>query len=81
MAPIKKLTILQLELCRAHLSQLLHLVRLVLEIPLTQLYAWTDSTVVLNCMAHRKPKVLQDMWVSNIVELIGPERWCQVKDV
>ena len=48
-APIKKLTISRLELCRAHLlSQLLHHVKEVYQFPLKDIYVWTDSTIVLS---------------------------------
>ena len=47
-APIKKLTIPHLELCGAHLlAQLLYHVE-VLELPIAQVFAWTDSTIVLS---------------------------------
>lgn len=48
-APIKRLTIPHLELCGAYLlAQLLRHVKEVFHIPSTKVYAWTDSTIVLN---------------------------------
>ena len=48
MAPIKKLTILHLELCGAHLlSQMLAHVQEVLNVPKDEVHAGTDGTVVL----------------------------------
>ena len=48
-APIKRLTIPRLELCGAYiLSNLLEHIRLTLNIPIEDIYAWTDSTIVLN---------------------------------
>lgn len=47
-APIKKVTLPQLELCRAHLlSQLMKHLQETLAIPTCNLYAFTDSTIVL----------------------------------
>lgn len=80
-APIKKLTIPGLELCGAVLlAQLFYNVRQVFELPITQLYAWTDSTIVLSWL-NRDPKRFKTYVcnrVSNIVELIGPDRWRHV---
>ena len=83
-APIKRLTIPRLELCGAQLlAQLLHHVRLVLDIPLNRSYAWTDSTIVLRWLvgSPKRFKTYVGNRVSNIVELLGPEHWRHVSGV
>ena len=80
-APIKRLTIPCLELCGAYLlAQLLHHVQQVFNMPLSCIYAWTDSTVVLSWLVGnpRRFKTFVGNRVSHIVDLISPGRWRHV---
>ena len=77
-APIKRLTIPQLQLCGAHLlAQLLYHVQQVFDLPLNTVYAWTDSIIVLNWLIGnpRRFKTYVGNRVFCIVELIAPDRW------
>ena len=81
-APIKKLTIPRLELCGAYLlAQLLFHIQNVFNMPLSFVYAWTDSTIVLNWLVGnpRRFKTYVANRVSSIVELVAPERWNHVE--
>ena len=80
-APIKRLTIPRLELCGAHLlSQILHHCKEVLSLSLRDVFAWTDSTIVLNWLMGnpRRFKTYVGNRVSAILELLSPDCWNHV---
>ena len=83
-APIKRLTIPRLELCGAKLlAQLMHHVRIVLDVPIDRCHAWTDSSVVLHWLrgSPRRFKTYVGNRVSDILELFGLECWHHVRGV
>ena len=80
-APIKRLTIPRLELCGAKLvSQLLQHARKALNISIQNVFAWTDSTIVLNWLIGnpRRFKTFVGNRVSCILQSIPPDHWNHV---
>jgi hypothetical protein len=80
-SPIKRLSIPRLELCGAQVvAKLLDHVRNVLQVPLSDVFAWTDSTIVLNWLVGSRGRFRTYLGkrVSCIVHLVPPGRWGHV---
>lgn len=80
-SPIKRLTIPRLELCGAVLlAHLLNHIKGIFEIPMHDVYAWTDSSVVLSWLSGspKRFRTYVGNRVSTIISMIPPERWKHV---
>ena len=80
-SPIKRLSIPGLELCGAEvLSKILQHFKEVLQIPLSDVYAWTESMIVLSWLIGnpRRLKTYVGNRVSSIMDRIPPDRWSHV---
>ena len=80
-APIKRLTIPRLELCGAHLlAQILHHTQELFHITPDNIFAWTDSTIVLGWLSGnpRRFKTYVGNRISGIMECVSPDRWNHV---
>ena len=80
-APIKPLTMPRLELCGTIIvARLLQHVRGILKVPRSNIFTWTDSTVVLSWIQGNPRRFIPFIAnrVAEIMELVPPNRWRHV---